>query len=150
MGYVGYIYLFLTPYLFFKVVNIKTKKCNICERELPISQFNKNKNNKDNLSYYCKDCTKEQKNLYFYEQGNKFYRKIIVEKLKEYPDIKIDGINYSKVINTTITMYDFPGVLNNLLHDLPIFLKKYNLTFEEYEFIVEQCRKNKFWVKAKV
>lgn len=131
------------------MVNIKTKTCNICGRELPISKFNKNKNNKDNLSYYCKDCTKEQKNLYFYEQGNKFYRKLIVEKLKQYPDIQIDGIDYEKVVNTKVTMYDFPGALNNLLQDLPIFLKKYNFTFEEYEFFIQQCRANKFWIKAK-
>ena len=107
----------------------KTKKCNICGKVLPISKFSKNRNNKDNLSYYCKDCTKKQKNLYFYEQGNEHYEQVIVDKLKQYPDIQIDGIDYDKVLNTRVTMYDFPGVLNNLLYDLPIFLRKYNIYY---------------------
>lgn len=128
---------------------MKTKKCNICGKTLPISKFNKNKNNKDNLSYYCKDCTRDQKNLYFYEQGNEHYEKVIIDKLKQYPDIKITGIDYEKVMNTRILMYDFPGVLNNLLHDLPKFLRKYNLTFEEYKFVINQCKENKFWIEPK-
>ena len=128
---------------------MKTKKCNICGRTLPITKFNKNKNNKDNLSYYCKECTKEQKNLYFYEQGNEHYEKVIIDKLQQYPNIQIEGIDYDKVLNTRITMYDFPGVLNNLLYDLPIFLEKYNLTFEEYKFIIKQCKNNKFWIEPK-
>ena len=127
----------------------KTKKCNICGKVLPISKFSRNKNNKDNLSYYCKDCTKKQKNLYFYEQGNEHYEQVIVDKLKQYPDIQIDGIDYDKVLNTRVTMYDFPGVLNNLLYDLPIFLRKYNFTFEEYKFFIQQCKDNKFWIKSK-
>ena len=59
-----------------------------------------------------------------------------MDKLKHYPDIQIDGIDYDKVLNTRVTMYDFPGVLNNLLYDLPIFLRKYNFTFEEYKFFI--------------
>ena len=109
----------------------------------------KNRNNKDNLSYYCNDCTKKQKNLYFYEQGNEHYEQVIVDKLKQYPDIQIDGIDYDKVLNTRVTMYDFPGVLNNLLYDLPFFLRKYNFTFEEYKFFIQQCKDNKFWIESK-
>ena len=131
------------------MINIKTKKCNYCEKELPLSHFSKNKNNKDNLSYYCKACTKEKKNLYFYNQGNERYERFIIDELKNYPEIQIDGIDYDKVLTTRITLYDLPGILNNLLTDLPKFLMKYNLTFEEYKFIVKQCKDNKFYIKPK-
>lgn len=131
------------------MIIIKTKKCNYCEKDLPLSYFNKNKNNKDNLSYYCKACTKEKKNLYFYNQGNKRYEYFIIEELKRYPEIQINGLNYDKVFSTQITLYDLPGILNNLLVDLPKFLIKYNLTFEEYKFIVDQCKKNHFLIKPK-
>ena len=116
---------------------------------MPLTKFNKNKNNKDNLSYYCKSCTKEQKNLYFYNQGNEFYEKVIIDELKTYPNIHIDGIDYDKLYSMKITLYDFPGVLNNLLYDLPKFLTKYDLTFEEYKFIMQKCKDNKFYIKSK-
>lgn len=35
------------------------KKCPKCGRELPEEMFNKNKNKKDGLSCYCKDCQRE-------------------------------------------------------------------------------------------
>ncbi len=128
---------------------IKTKKCNYCGKILPLKQFSKNKNNKDNLSYYCKTCMKEKRNLYFYNQGNKRYECFIIDELKNYPEIQINGIDYDKVYSTKITLYDMPGILNNLLHDLPKFLIKYDLSFEEYKFIVEQCKKNKFTIEPK-
>ena len=131
------------------MIIIKFKKCNGCGKKLPLTDFNKNKNNKDHLSYYCKKCTKEQKNLYFYNQGNKYYEKVILDELKKYPEVIIDGINYDKVLSTKITLYDFPGILNNLLDDLPNFLMKYNLSFEEYKFIVQQCKDNKFIIEPK-
>ena len=116
---------------------------------MPLSQFSKNKNNKDNLSYYCKTCMKEKRNLYFYNQGNKKYEYFIIDELKNYPEINIDGIDYDKVYSTKITLYDLPGVLNNLLYDLPKFLMKYDFSFEEYKFFVQQCKENKFEIKPK-
>lgn len=131
------------------MIIIKTKKCNYCERDLPLNQFSKNKNNKDNLSYYCKTCMKEKRNLYFYNQGNKKYEYFIIDELRNYPEIQIDGIDYDKIYSTKILLYDLPGVLNNLLHDLPKFLIKYNFSFEEYKFFVQQCKENKFEIKPK-
>lgn len=128
---------------------MKKKKCNSCKKLLPLSSFTKNKNTKDSLSYYCKDCTKKHKNLYHYQQGNERYEPVIIESLTKDKDIKIYGLDKEKVINTVVTVYDFPGVVNNLLYDLPIFLKKYNFTYEEYKFFVDQCRNNKFWIKPK-
>ena len=46
-------------------------------------------------------------------------------------------------------MYDYPGVVRSLLVDLPIFLKKYNLTYEEYKTFVTLCNENKFWIESK-
>lgn len=128
---------------------MKTKRCNGCKKDLPISNFTKNKNNKDNLSYYCKQCNKKRKDLYYYQQGNQFYETVILDELKKYDDIIIEGLDKDKVVNTVITLYDFPGVVNNLLVDLPIFLRKYNFTYEEYKFFIKQCNSNKFWIKTK-
>ena len=36
-----------------------TKVCSRCKRELPISEFYKNKSNPDGLGYYCKRCVSE-------------------------------------------------------------------------------------------
>ena len=92
---------------------------------------------------------KEKRNLYFYNQGNKKYEYFIIDELKNYPEINIDGLDYDKVYSTKITLYDIPGVLNNLLYELPKFLKKYDFSFEEYKFFVQQCKENNFVIKPK-
>lgn len=35
---------------------METKKCSECGRDLPLSEFNKNRNNKDGLQDRCRDC----------------------------------------------------------------------------------------------
>ena len=37
----------------------KTKICSKCGRELPLSEFTKNKKTKDGLHYWCKSCSRE-------------------------------------------------------------------------------------------
>lgn len=37
---------------------MKTKKCSKCKRELPITEFHRNKAAKDGLQSHCKECTK--------------------------------------------------------------------------------------------
>ena len=128
---------------------MKTKKCYGCKKELPIENFTKNKNNKDGLSYYCKDCTKIQYNLHKYkENGKEEYEQIIIEELKKY-NIPLEGIDKEKVNNLRINMIDFPGMIRSLIKDLPIFLQKYSLTYEEYKAIVQACHENKFWIEPK-
>ena len=43
----------------------KTKMCTKCGRELPLSEFTKNKASKDGLRAYCKECQKEYKKEYY-------------------------------------------------------------------------------------
>lgn len=125
------------------------KQCNSCKKVLDESCFRKNKNNPDGLSYYCKECASKKQKLYLYElDGNEHYEQVIIDELKKHK-LPIKGIDEDKLRNLSITMYDFPGVLRSLLIDLPPFLKKYNLTYEEYKLFVKLCRENKMWIKAK-
>ena len=128
---------------------MKTKRCYGCNKILPIENFTKNKNNKDGLSYYCRDCTKIQYNVHKYrENGKEEYEQIIINELKKH-NIPLTGFDKEKINNLRITMIDFPGMIRSLLKDLPIFLKKYSLTYEEYKAIVEACYNNNFWIESK-
>ena len=125
------------------------KQCRGCKRKLSKDNFSKNKNNADGLSFYCKDCTKIHKDLHMYKvDGKEHHEQVLINVVKKH-GLPIKGIDYDKVLSLRITLYDFPGVMRSLLVDLPIFLKKYNLTYEEYKFIVQQCKANKFWIEAK-
>ena len=52
-----------------------TKRCSKCGRELPLECFGKDKNSKDGLQYWCRECLKE------YYQANK---KEILEYQNQY------------------------------------------------------------------
>jgi len=61
------------------------KKCSKCGRELPLSEFDKNKSMKDGLDHKCKDCKKEYNKLRYEKnqdlilnQGRK-YRKCVIK-----------------------------------------------------------------------
>ena len=128
---------------------MKTKFCYGCNKELNIDSFNKNKNNKDGLSYYCKDCAKKHYNLHKYKQnGKEEYEQIIIDELKKY-NIPLYGVDKEKINNLRINMIDFPGMIKPLIKDLPVFLKKYSLTYEEYKAIVQACHNNNFWIESK-
>lgn len=51
---------------------MKTKMCSKCHKEKPISQFSKNKNEKDGLKRYCKECV---------ASDTKSYRKRNLDKI---------------------------------------------------------------------
>lgn len=44
--------------------NVVTKKCVTCGRELPVSEFHKNKKNKDGIQNKCKSCVYEYNRAY--------------------------------------------------------------------------------------
>ena len=39
--------------------NMETKKCSRCGRELPVTEFGKNKRAKDGLQVFCKECFRQ-------------------------------------------------------------------------------------------
>lgn len=124
-----------------------SKKCKSCNQILSEDNFTKNKNNKDGLSYYCRACTKKHYDLYLFNKGDSQYENIIIDELKKDKKIKINGLDIEKIKNLRIIMYDYPGLMRPLLKDLPKFLKKYNLSYEEYKFIKNKCEKNEFWIE---
>lgn len=52
-----------------------TKVCSRCKRELPVSEFNKDKSKNDGLNYYCRKCITERDKEYYNKR-----RKAIKEK----------------------------------------------------------------------
>ena len=125
------------------------KQCNSCKRILDEKCFSKNKNNPDGLSYYCRACTKKKQDLHlFMQDGKEIHEQVIIDELKKHK-IPLKGVDKDKLRNLRVTMYDYPGVIRSLLVDLPIFLKKYNLTYEEYKTFVTLCNENKFWIESK-
>jgi hypothetical protein len=121
------------------------KKCNRCSKIKDISNFTKNKNNKDGYSYYCKECTKQQQYLSHINKQYKIDDKLIIELLKT-KNIPITGLDKDKVIHTRIKMYDLPNMFESIWKSLPPFLIKYHWSYEEYKFFVTQCEKNKFYI----
>lgn len=62
------------------------KKCNKCKEIKPLSNFSKNKNNKDGLAYQCRVCQNRNSKLYRNnnpDYNNKYYQENI-EYYKEY------------------------------------------------------------------
>ena len=125
------------------------KQCNSCKRILDEKCFSKNKNHPDGLSYYCRACTKKKQDLHlFMQDGKEIHEQVIIDELKKH-NIPLKGVDKDKLRNLRVTMYDYPGVMRSLLIDLPIFLKKYNLTYEEYKTFIALCHENKFWIESK-
>ena len=87
---------------------MKTKTCYGCKKELSIDNFTKNKNTKDGLSYYCRDCTKKNYNLnkYKHSDNKEEYESVIIDELIKH-GIEIDGVNRDKINNLSINMIDF-------------------------------------------
>lgn len=129
---------------------MQTKKCYGCKKELSIDNFTKNKNTKDGFSYYCRDCTKKNYalNKYKHSDNKEEYEVIIINELQKHK-IPIEGTDINKINSLRVHMIDIPGVIRPLMKDLPVFLKKYNLTYEEYKLFVQACHDNKFWIKSK-
>lgn len=128
---------------------MKTKKCYGCKQDLPLDNFTKNKNNKDGLSYYCRDCSKKNYTLNKYKNTNKKeYEAVIIEELKK-NNIPIDGVDKDKINNLRVCMIDIPGGIAPILKDLPKFCKKYNLTYAEYKVFIQACHDNKIWIESK-
>ena len=64
----------------------KTKKCTKCNKELSIDNFYKNKNAKDGLQCWCKECKSEHKqaNKHRYKEYHRQYRQTHREHYNQY------------------------------------------------------------------
>lgn len=72
-----------------------TKVCSRCRRELPVSEFNKNKRNKDGIDNKCRQCASE------YYKNNKEHVKTIVREYRMTEKGKIaHKRSNDKIINT--------------------------------------------------
>jgi len=65
-----------------KKISLEKKECNLCNRELPIAKFYKNRRFKDGFNATCIECEKNRQKNYIYKWKEKFYEinKDLVEK----------------------------------------------------------------------
>ena len=70
------------------MTDVKTKKCKKCGRELPLSEFTKDKTTKDGLKYWCKSCRNELNKTRVRKTGreNPVTRKVVVKIEPTYPN----------------------------------------------------------------
>ena len=79
-----------------------TKKCTKCRRELPLSEFNKDKTTKDGLKYWCKSCCNERNKTRVRKTGREtpVKREIVVKSEPSYPN---DPLRITPTRKQTIT-----------------------------------------------
>jgi hypothetical protein len=86
-----------------------TKICKKCGRELPLSEFYKDKSRKDGLEYRCKECKKQ------YKVDNREY---ILEYHKQYnAEHKAERAVYMKQRRATLEGYTYNIRHSNLYED---------------------------------
>ena len=69
-----------------------TKICSKCRRELPLSEFNKDRTRKDGLQTYCKDCRKQ----YMKQYNKEYYVEHRNERIEYIKQWKVDNLEYDK------------------------------------------------------
>ena len=57
-------------YLRLVVQQVETKYCKRCDRELPLSNFHKDRKSKDGLAFYCRNCTANYSHSYVMKTTN--------------------------------------------------------------------------------
>lgn len=73
---------------------IRVKPCNLCKRELPVSNFYRDYTRSDGFKHRCKECVKldnPQKRQYskaYYEKNKETVKKKAIEKYKNDPSVK--------------------------------------------------------------
>lgn len=94
-----------------------TKICSKCGRELPLSEFHKNKDHKDGHSNVCKECHKK-----YYKQYYQDNREVRLERQKQYyQEHKEEKSEYLK------QYYETPiGMANRLVNNYKRLDKQYN------------------------
>lgn len=102
----GFIYLFVgsKSFLIYRYI---MKVCKICNIEKEFGEFSKNKNRKDGLGSYCKDCNRERsrKNRESNPEYSSRYRELNKEKFKSYSK-KYRESNKSLVYERKVKSYE--------------------------------------------
>lgn len=81
----------------------ETKKCIKCELDLPLDNFSKNKNTKDGLWVYCRNCCKIKKRIYYLENKQLIYKKTREYIVKHPKETKLYKQKYSNKITKELT-----------------------------------------------
>lgn len=90
---------------------METKKCNKCEIEKSLENFNRDKYSLDGLRYRCKECTKQEYRNYYYKN-----QKDEIKRQRDYQDNNLEKVNKRRKI------YHNNRYKNDILYKL-----KYNL-----------------------
>lgn len=120
----------------------ETKTCSKCGKELPISEFYKNKNKKDGLSSYCKECNKQyyNDNSEYFKQYRKQYIIDNSEYHKQWYRNNIDHVKeymkeYTKANSEHIKEYIKANSEHIKQHRKQYYKQRYS-TLEGYALIV--------------
>lgn len=97
-----------------------TKVCSKCDRELPLSEFCKDKHTKDGLCYQCKECRQQYRKQYYTAN-----RELELEQQKQW---RADNPDYFK-------QYDAKRYADNAEYFKQWFAKRYT-TLEGYAYNV--------------
>ena len=128
------------------------KKCTKCGKRKPKTEFTKNKNNlPDKLAKICKTCASEYYTEYrekkIKEKGKDNYLREIWEdrlrKSAEKENIPTTSVDMGKIEELTWKIIDYPDKAFPYSLSHIDFMKKYELSVEEYLFIREQVKNNK-------
>ena len=115
---------------------MKEKQCPQCNRILPIVEFSKNKNLKDGLQCWCKQCHSEGNKRYRQTEKGKQCARRSVRKYRQSEKGKIKTKKYWK---------SKPGKLasrkTKLKQKFGITLEQYNKMFESQRGVCVICRK---------
>lgn len=109
---------------------MQDKKCSRCENIKSIENFTKDRKTKDGYRLWCKECSNNQKKLYYLKNADKLkksvneYRKVNIEKVKErnkkWRDSNPDLIKKSRIKN----------LKSHLLRGAKLRAQKKNLPFD--------------------
>lgn len=90
---------------------MKTKICSKCKEEKSITEFHKNKNHKDGLAHWCKECCKEYHKKYYQENREKLLKQSKEYSREYYQKKKAFVINYKVNKGCIVCGIKHPAVL---------------------------------------
>lgn len=75
---------------------MKTKTCNNCHSEKPLSEFNSKKNSKDGLQPWCRECNKQRSRQYYADNRESHKKTILKRKHENYRKIRDRILEFKK------------------------------------------------------